>query len=167
MGRSDALRHQIHRSGGTSRSTLHGWSTCFTTRVVPPCQGDGTLLAATSSAWDEQARLAPSKKMPLSNLCSRLVVRGIRKPPSSRAWSLRSFNLRDLHRASDPARLYRTRHEPSTKTLASRCRQHLPRVANRFGADVASCGPETSTLRDGWLPRHDSYGRCQPLHEPR
>jgi hypothetical protein len=41
--------------------------------------GDGTLLAATSNAWGEQARLAPSKKMPLSNLCSQLIVRGIRK----------------------------------------------------------------------------------------
>jgi hypothetical protein len=68
----------------------------------------------------------------------------------------------------------RTRHactgrdtESSTKTRASRCRHHLPRVANRFGADFASCGPKASTSRDVWLPRHDSYGRYQPLHEPR
>lgn len=41
------------------------------------------------------------------------------KPSSSRAWSLRSSNLRDLHRASDSARLYRTRHNrPRRRRIA-------------------------------------------------
>jgi hypothetical protein len=84
--------------------------------------------------------------MPLTNLCSRLIVTGIRKPPSSRAWSLHSADPRDHHRASDPARLYRTRHEPSTKTRASRCRRHLPRAVSRIGADFTGCGPGSLLL---------------------
>jgi hypothetical protein len=123
------------------------------------------LLPRTPGA--SKPALHPRERCLSPNLCSRLIVTGIRKPPSSRAWSLRSADLRDLQRASDPARLYRTRHESSTKTRASRCRHHLPRVANRFGADFASCGPKASSSRDVWLPRHDSYGRFQPLHEPR
>jgi hypothetical protein len=58
---------------------MRGWNTCFATRFAPPCQGDGTPLIATSSIQDEQARRAPSKKMPLSNLCSRLIVTGTRQ----------------------------------------------------------------------------------------
>jgi hypothetical protein len=96
-----------------------------------------------------------------------LLSREFDRPTSSRARSLHSCNPRDLSRASDSARLYRTKHEPSTKTRASHCWHHLPRVANRFGAELASCGPEASTSRDAWLPRHDSRGHCQPLHEPR
>jgi hypothetical protein len=134
---------------------------------VPPCQGDGTSMIAIPSAWGEQARLAPSRKMSLTNLCSRLNVRGIRKPPSSRAWSLRPADPRDLNQASDPARLYRTRQDPSTSTQVSRCRHHLPRVASRFGVELTSCDPNASTSRDAWSPRHNSYGRCQPLHELR
>jgi hypothetical protein len=39
-------------------------------------------LIATSSIQDERTRLALSKKMPLSNLCSRLIVTGVRKTAS-------------------------------------------------------------------------------------
>jgi hypothetical protein len=42
--------------------------------------------------------------------------------------------------------LYRTRHEPSTTALASRCRHRHPRVANRYGADFASCSLGASSL---------------------
>jgi hypothetical protein len=48
---------------------------------------------------------------------------------------------------SDSARLYRARHKPSTETRASRCRHHLPRVANRFGAGCTSCDLAISTSR--------------------
>jgi len=161
------LRRWGHRIGGTSRSTFTAGApasqpaTCRLVRVMT------RELAAISSAWGEQARLAPSRRMPRTNLCSRLIVTGARRTPRSRSWSFRSAEPRDLHRASDPARLYRTRHDLSTRPQASRCRHHLPRVASRFGADVTSCDPEASTLRDAWSPRQNSYGRCRPLHELR
>jgi hypothetical protein len=90
-------------------------------------------------------------------------------PPSSRAWSSHSSDPRDLRRASDPARLYRTRHEPSTTALASRCRHCHPRVANRIGADFASCSLEAPSLSGArlFLSGHYPCGRCKPLHEPR
>jgi hypothetical protein len=161
------LRRRGHRICGTSRSTFTAGApasqpaTCRLVRVMT------RELAAISSAWGEQARLAPSRKMPLTNLCSRLFVTGARRTPRSRAWSLHSADPRDLHRASNPAHLYRTRHDPSTRPQASRCRHHLPRVASRFGADVTSCDPVASTLRDAWSPKQNSYGRCRPLHELR
>ena len=121
---------------------FHGWDTGFTTHSIPPCQGDGTQLIATSSAWGERARLAPSRKMPLTNLCSRLIVTGIRKPPRSRAWSLRSADLRD---PLEP----RTRHA-STERDTSRPRRRGLAVAgitclewrNRFGADLPAVAPK-------------------------
>jgi hypothetical protein len=83
------------------------------------------LHAALSGGWHAAWLLlrAPGASMPALHPRRRclspisavdLLSREFVKPPSSRAWSLRSSNLRDLPRTSDSARLYRTRHEPST-----------------------------------------------------
>jgi hypothetical protein len=124
---------------------MYGWNTCFTVRSTPPCQGDDASLTAISSL----GRASPSctrEDASHQSLQSTCCHENSQKPLSSRAWSSRPAALRDLDRASDPARLYRTKHAPSTNTQASRCRHHLPRVASRFGADFASCGSVASTL---------------------
>jgi hypothetical protein len=125
---------------------LYGWNTCFTARSTPPCQGMTRCWPLSRKPGTSKPVLHSREKClsPISavDLLSRESV----KPPSSRAWSSRSADPRDLDRASDPARLYRTKHDPSTSTQANRCRYHLPRVASRFGADFASCGPVASTL---------------------
>jgi hypothetical protein len=147
---------------------LHGWNTCFTTRVVPPCQGDGTRLIATLSTQGEQARLASPKKMPLSNLCSRQIITRVRKyrPVSE----LGAFTLPTLATCTEP----RTRHA-CTERNTSRPRRRWLAVAGitclewriGFGADCANCDLEISTSRDARSPGHDSCRRYQPLHEPR
>jgi hypothetical protein len=153
LNRPNASRRRVHRFGGTSRSTLHGLSTCFTTRVVPPCQGDGTRLIATLNVQGEQARLAPPKKMPLSNLCSRQIITRVRKTAQ-----LTSLEL-SLFRPSRPAFAPRTRHA-CTERDTSRPRRRGLAVAGitclewriGLGADCASCGLEASTSRDARFP---------------
>lgn len=60
MGRPNASRHRVHRSGGTNRSTRCGWDTCFTARCAPPCQG----LWCAADCYLEHTRRASSPGTP-------------------------------------------------------------------------------------------------------
>lgn len=139
---------------------MRSWNTCFTTRRAPPCQGDGFWLAATSKAGTSKP-VTYHRRRCLSPISAvDLMSKELGRPPSSRAWGLRPAALRDLYWASYPARLYRTRHKPSTKALASRCRHDQPRVMNRFGAGFTSC--DLSSLQPfqgaAWSPGRTRTG---------
>jgi hypothetical protein len=154
---------------GRVRTTLHGWSTRFTTRVAPPCQGDGTRLTATSSARDERTRLAPPKRMPLSNLCSRRIV--IESPPDRPVHELGALTLPTPATCIEP----RTRHACTERNTSCPRRRWLAvaGITNLewrigLGADCASCGLEGSTASCGMpgFAGHNSRRRYRPLREP-
>lgn len=91
------FEHQVGHSRGTSRSTMRGSNTCFTTRRAPPCQGDGSWLAATSTAGTSKPVANPRRRCLSPISAVDLLSKEPKRPPSSRAWGLHPATLRDLY----------------------------------------------------------------------
>jgi len=140
---------------GTSRSHFAVGASGSQAADVPPCQGDGPSDESYPRFNWRPANRPPSVPgerclAPISavDLMSRASVDRPIPEPSS----LHPTNLRDLRWASCSARLYRGRHKLSTRTSASRCRHHRPRVMDWFGAESTSCD-HTASPPEGRMPR--------------
>jgi len=168
LGRPTASRHQVGHSRGTSRSTMRGWSTCFTTSSVPPCQGDGTSLIATSK---NPRRASPPRTprrrclFPISavDLCHR-------NPNNRPALEPGACALSTLATCLEP----RLRHA-CTERDTNRPRRRWLAVAGitslEWWIGLVPISPavawEAPTFRRRPVSGRSSHGRFQPLCEPR
>jgi len=163
LGRPNALRHQVGHSRGTSRSTMRGWNTWFTTRLAPPCQGDGFWLAATSKAGTSKPVQTLEEDASLQSLQSTYCQRS---PKDRLALELGAFTLPPFATSIEP----RPRHA-CTGRDTSRPRRRWLAVAGMTSLEWwtglapvspavtwAASDPEGSCLE----PRQDSHGRFQP-----
>jgi hypothetical protein len=135
---------------------------------MPPCQGGWHVAGCYLESLGRASPPCTREKMPLTNLCSRLVVTSTQENRPVLELGALALLL--------PATLVepRTRHA-CTERDTIRPRERKLAVAGitclewRVGLAPISpaVDPEASTSRDDRSPGHDSCGRYQPLHETR